>query len=104
MDIKKIQGDQGLGTVNTQRKVNPYQESQSNASQNQVPTGSDTVQLSNMARQLSRLSPIIEEDNNQRKAKIDSIKARIENGSYQVDSKDVARSILSYASDNSGRA
>jgi negative regulator of flagellin synthesis FlgM len=102
MDIKRLQGESTLGTTKTARQVNPYQDNQAKTNQSIVaPGSSDTVQLSSMARQLSKISPIIEEDAAQRKSKIDSIKARIEDGSYNIDSKDVAGSILSYASDNS---
>lgn len=105
MDIKKIDRESAVNAANTnaaksQKQVNPYQDQQAKGLANAEFKGSDTVSLSNIAKQLSKVSPILEQDAVERKAKIESLKQKVADGTYQVDSKDVARSIVSFAADS----
>lgn len=57
----------------------------------------DTVSISPLARQLKMVSGILEEDETNQQNRIEDIKARIADGTYEVDSKDVVRSLASFA-------
>jgi flagellar biosynthesis anti-sigma factor FlgM len=98
MDIKKIIGnDASLGSAQTRKtNVKQYQEQQSNQASRE---GLDTVTISDQSRQLSRISAILERDEIARESKIAALKEKVQNGSYSVDSREVARSLISFAAD-----
>lgn len=60
---------------------------------------SDSVNISPLSRQLSQISQVLSEDEEQRRAKIAGLKSQIDGGTYSVPSKDVAKSIIDYAKD-----
>ena len=62
-------------------------------------TGDDVVSLSNMSRDLLFVSDIMHEDQARVDARIENIKDRISNGTYKVSSEDIAKSLISFASD-----
>ncbi len=81
-------------------KNNPYAKSQAARDDSQaVNRGQDTVTVSNQSRTLFQASKILDQDSVARREKIDGIKARIQSGSYNVESDKVASSIVSYLSD-----
>jgi flagellar biosynthesis anti-sigma factor FlgM len=60
----------------------------------------DVVSLSPLSRQLSQLSSIMRDEDTARAKKIENIKARIGDGSYDISNEDVAKSIVAYARDS----
>lgn len=61
--------------------------------------GEDVVSLSSLSRQLLKVSDIVQEDNKARENRVAELKRKVEDGSYSVDSSDVARSLISFASE-----
>ncbi len=100
MDIKKIIGSEvSLGSAQTKKaKANQYQEQEQQAHQISR-EGFDTVTISSRSRQLSKISSILEQDQVAREDKIAALKAQVQNGTYAVDTREVARSIISFAVD-----
>jgi flagellar biosynthesis anti-sigma factor FlgM len=77
---------------------NPYQTQSTNtAKQNLV--GQDTVSVSNQSRTLNLASKILDQVAVSRREKIESIKAKVNDGTYDVSSEKVASSIISYFDD-----
>ena len=103
MEIKKLLGHNisGFGNGSTAEKVsgNPEAETIQENTEAAKSAGVDTVQVSALARQLSQISTILNGDDIERRAKIDEIKKRVQDGSYSVDSREVARSIISFTKD-----
>ena len=58
--------------------------------------GDDWVTISPEARRYARISQVVEEDEPERRNKVEELKERIENGEYEVSSEEVAKAILSY--------
>lgn len=89
------------GSLDTVRGLkNPYKEQQvsQNIAQGQN-AGQDTVTVSSQSLTLLQASKILDQDAVGRREKIDAIKAKIKDGSYNVDSEKVASSIISYFND-----
>jgi negative regulator of flagellin synthesis FlgM len=105
MDIKKLTGNENpLDSTRTQRsKVNPYQEQQARDAASGNSAGLDTVNLSNLSRQLSKISGILEKDEISRENKVAALKQQVESGTYKPESKEVARSLISYIADGEVR-
>ena len=103
MEIKKLLGRNisGFGNGSTAEKVSGSSEAETAQENTEAAksAGVDTVQVSSLARQLSQISTILNGDDLERRAKIDAIKKRVEDGTYSIDSKDVARSIISFTKD-----
>lgn len=110
MDLKKIlRNDSSAQSIvqnsSTQAKaanvnktgINQYQQQES---RQVFSEGSDTVTISERSRQLSRVSQILERDQIARDEKIAALKEKVQNGLYKVDSRDLARSIISFAADS----
>jgi len=58
----------------------------------------DTISISPRARQYRQIANVVNEDDAARSAKVADIKQRVANGSYEVSSENVAKSIVSYIS------
>lgn len=103
MEIKKLLGRNvsGFGNGTSAEKVvaNSEAETALENSEAAKSSGQDTVRVSSLARQLSQISTILNGDDVERRAKIDDIKRRIQEGTYSVDSRDVASSLISFAKD-----
>lgn len=110
MEIKKLFE---RGTVDTssssaqksakQNKVAAFQ-NQQNAADAARKAGEDSVTISPLSRQLAQLSQILAEDETDQAARVAELKRQVEDGSYAVNRDDVARSIVSFASDTEGVA
>lgn len=75
--------------------INPYRQQQLNKINHTEQTNQnkkDKVEISAAAKDMQQLSSIESE----RKAKIDELKARIEDGNYKIDSKQIAQNILKF--------
>ena len=101
MEIKKLLGRNisGFGNGAAADKVTSNSEAETAQENSEAAksAGVDTVNVSSLARQLSQISTILNGDDVERRAKIDDIKKRIEEGTYSVDSRDVAKSLIDYA-------
>lgn len=62
--------------------------------------GEDTVSLSPLSRQLAKVSEILQEDDKTRQNRIRELKQSVEDGTYEVDSEDVSRAVVSFAASN----
>jgi len=80
--------------------LNTLSESARSKSQNEKATGntrvaaSDEVKLSGIHRDVAKIATKVKETSSIRQDKVDAIKAAIENGTYKVDGKQVAKAIL----------
>lgn len=75
------------------RGINPYQQQQYNRVQQQEQTArnkADKVEISTAAKDLQQLSTVEKE----RAAKVNKIKSEIDNGTYKIDSRQIAEKIL----------
>jgi flagellar biosynthesis anti-sigma factor FlgM len=59
----------------------------------------DRISISPLARQFKQVSQILAEDESSRAKRVANLKEQVTNGSYEVSSGDVARSIVSFAKD-----
>lgn len=103
MEIKnRVESKVNSGLIdNVRGSKNPYKEQQVGNKEGQGSvSGQDTVSLSSKSKTLIQASKILDQDAVARREKIESIKSRVKDGSYSVDSKDVASSIVSYFNDN----
>ena len=81
--------------------VNKYGDGKAGAQNSASPSTSDTISFSNASRDLLKASTLLEKDDAVRAKKVQDIKSRVEAGTYKVDSKEVASSILSFLADGS---
>lgn len=81
-------GSQGVNPY--KRQANKYDQAKAFNQQN------DKVEISSTAMKMQQVSQF----SDQRQAKIDMIKSQIENGTYQINSKEVAKSIINFYSKN----
>ena len=63
------------------------------------PAASDTVNISSLSRDLSRVSAILDQDEADRADRVADLKKQIAEGTYSVSSTDVAGSLISFAAD-----
>lgn len=83
MDIKAV----GVNKV-----VNLYRDNSKVNRNNKIERKSDTLEISPLAKKLSGLS--IDDINIDKTKEIERIKEQIKKGTYNVDSKDIARKII----------
>ena len=100
MEIKKLFERDGVDNAEGVRrqKISAYQE-QVAGKDASVQKEEDRVSISPMYRQLSQISKIVAEDDQQQQQRVADIKARVEAGTYAVDSRAVAQSMVSFAAD-----
>lgn len=74
--------------------VNPYKANELNAQKSVKSLGAQTdkLEISSQAKQLSEISSYSAERNE----RIQEIKAQIDAGTYKVDSREIAKNLLSY--------
>ncbi|MFJ7932820.1 flagellar biosynthesis anti-sigma factor FlgM [Sporosarcina sp. NPDC096371] len=74
--------------------VNPYKTNQLKAEQMERKSkmGTDKLEISTEAKQLSEASPITIE----RKERVEQLKAKIESGTYKVDAEQLASNLANY--------
>lgn len=104
MDIKDIKLRESATNVVEGKRQQQIQKYGGNSAQEQnlvTPSASDTVSFSNASRDLLKASALLEKDAEVRKSKISDIKDRIERGTYKIDSKEVAKSLISFVADGS---
>ena len=65
-------------------------------SKRNIASGEDWVTISPEARKFARISQVVEDDESERRAKVEELKKKIADGEYEVSSEDVAKAILSY--------
>ena len=63
--------------------------------------GEDKISISPRARQLQQIAKITGDDEQARAERVAALKAQVENGSYAVNSDEVAKAIVSFVRDNS---
>lgn len=61
--------------------------------------GEDRITISPLARQLATVNKVLSENDDARSERVAALKEKVANGSYSVSSEDVAKAIISYASD-----
>jgi negative regulator of flagellin synthesis FlgM len=74
--------------------INPYQR-QMNKMDNAAKTpgkSADRVEISSAAKEMQQVSQFA----NERKAKVEELKLQVENGTYQINPNEVAKSILNF--------
>lgn len=69
------------------------------AQQVQTEEGTDVVNISSRSRSLSQISDLLHSDQTKRQSRIDQLREQIAAGTYRPKSEDVARSLISYASE-----
>ncbi|MCB0345853.1 MAG: flagellar biosynthesis anti-sigma factor FlgM [Bdellovibrionales bacterium] len=62
--------------------------------------GEDTVSISPLARQFQQVSQILAEDETRTASRVEELKAQVAAGTFEVDSGEVAKSIVAFARDN----
>lgn len=84
-----------LNTKSTSTKSAKSEESSSSSSASGTKTaGKDTVKLTDQALSLSQLEQKISEASDTNTSKVDSIKAAIMDGSYQINSDSIAKKLM----------
>jgi flagellar biosynthesis anti-sigma factor FlgM len=104
MDIKDIKlRDVANGVVENKRQqqVQKYGEKVSQEQKLGVPSSSDTISFSNASKDLLKASILLDKDAEVRRSKIEDIKDRVAKGVYKIDSKEVAKSVISFVADGS---
>jgi len=99
MEIRKLFGQQEAVKTATQTKRDEVELNQGSGQQTASAAGEDIVSLSRLSRQLVQVSDIVDQDGQKRAERVRELKKSIDEGSYSVSSSDVARSLVSYASD-----
>lgn len=89
MNINKV----NFGNVNNVYKINKQENKQETTQQSVSKSKKDTVEISDLGKYLNKVNTSKEEINMD---KVNDIKARIENGTYKVDSKDLAKKIIQH--------
>ncbi|MEH7388956.1 flagellar biosynthesis anti-sigma factor FlgM [Bacillus sp. JJ1503] len=74
--------------------VNPYKRQMSNFDQasKSMNKATDKVEISASAKEMQQVSHFA----NERQAKVDELKIQVENGTYRVNPKEVAKSIIDF--------
>ncbi|MFN8388908.1 MAG: flagellar biosynthesis anti-sigma factor FlgM [Bdellovibrionota bacterium] len=103
MEIRKLFGQQeALRTKNArQNEINGQSndDGAKTAATTSGGPGQDVVSLSSLSKQLLQISNVLDDDAHKRAARVQELKQQVADGSYSVDSADVAKSIISYAGD-----
>lgn len=74
-------------------KVNPYQRNAEKVNQvKQDKKPLDRVEISSQAKNLQEVSHVTKE----REAKVEALKQQVEDGTYKVDSKELAKNLINY--------
>lgn len=89
MNINKV----NFGNVNNVYKINKQDTKQETSQQSVSNNTKDTVEISDLGKYLNKVNTSKEEINMD---KVNDIKRRIENGTYKVDSKDLAKKIIQH--------
>lgn len=89
MNINKV----NFGNVNNVYKINKQENKQETTQQSVSKNTKDTVEISDLGKYLNKVNTSKEEINMD---KVNDIKARIDNGTYKVDSKDLAKKIIQH--------
>ena len=100
MEIKKLYDDSVSRSYGARKQatVNGKEDgTQPGASQDA--TASDTVSISSLSRDLSRVAAILDQDEADRADRVADLKKQIADGTYSVSSTDVAGSLISFAAD-----
>ena len=98
MEIRKLFGQQEAVKTATQAKRDEV-ELQSGGQHSASAAGEDVVSLSRLSKQLVQVSDIVDQDGQKRAERVRELKKSIDEGSYSVSSSDVARSLVSFATD-----
>lgn len=99
MEIKKLFGTQDTVQSSGLKKQKDLASRYEQGRDVVLNSGDDVVRLSSLSRQLSQVSQVLREDEEQRAKRVADIKQQVQDGSYSVNSADVARSIISFARD-----
>ncbi|MPM77916.1 hypothetical protein SDC9_124925 [bioreactor metagenome] len=89
MNINKV----NFGNVNNVYKIKKQDTKQETSQQSVSKNTKDTVEISDLGKYLNKVNTSKEEINMD---KVNDIKRRIENGTYKVDSKDLAKKIIQH--------
>ena len=99
MEIKKLFEQENVKTSSlSSKKISAYQGAQQ-AAENTVRPEQDQVSISPLYHQLNQIFKVVDEEQAQQDKRVADIKARVEAGTYSVDSRSVARSLVSFAND-----
>lgn len=100
MEIKKLFGHKSTEQEQVQSAKNRNaSRNNANAENAGVAPGDDVVNISSLSRSLSRVSSLIAEDEQARAARVEEIKKAVADGTYNVSSTEVAKSLVSFAGD-----
>ncbi|WP_078543844.1 flagellar biosynthesis anti-sigma factor FlgM [Litchfieldia alkalitelluris] len=72
--------------------INPYKKQMNKMAPLEKKAQQDRLEISNEAKQLQEKSPITQE----REEKVEALKHQVQSGTYTVDAKKVAKSVLDY--------
>lgn len=102
MEIRKLFGQKQDAIQSNALKGRGVGESGSDAQSNVTDLtldGQDRVSISPLSRQLGQVAQILGEDEVRRSKRVAELKQAVDNGSYNVSSKDVAASIVNFVAD-----
>ena len=102
MEIRKLFGQNEAVKTAAQKKPEEIEQSQvQGQAQAQVPhvAGQDVVTVSSLSKQLLQVSDILTDEEKKRAARVEELKRAVKDGSYSASSTEVARSIISFASE-----
>ena len=104
MEIRKLFGQDAVKNANANKTRTDAAQGDPNAQGTQAGAantdGTDVVSVSRLSRQLLQVSDIVQDDSKVRASRVAELKRSIDEGTYSVSSSDVARSLVSYASDS----
>lgn len=72
--------------------INPYKNQMNKVAATEKQTKADKVEISSAAKQLQETSPITVE----RQQKVEALKQQVQNGTYKVNTEDVAKSVYDF--------
>jgi negative regulator of flagellin synthesis FlgM len=90
----KIDKDTKAGLLNTLSESTRTKSRKETATAKEKMGTSEKVELSDRNKDIARVIEMVKETPSIRQDKVDSIKEAIENGTYKVDGKEVAKAIL----------
>ena len=100
MEIRKLFGQQdAVNRTDAKKKEAAVQQNEQNTQGAAERAGQDVVSVSALSRQLLQISNVLDEDSRKRTERVAELKKRVDEGSYSVDSSDVAASMVSFASE-----
>lgn len=89
--------DQSLVQKNEGAQRQEEQETANKLARGKTPSGEDSISISPLARQLATIQKVVGEEELSQQQRVEELKQKVQSGSYNVSSSDVAGSLVAFA-------